>query len=29
VPLGDLDDDNEVGFLDFALFAQKWLAGVK
>ena len=27
VPLGDLDDDEDVDFADFALFAEKWLAG--
>jgi hypothetical protein len=29
VPLGDLDNDNDVDFVDFALFAQKWLVDVK
>ena len=29
VPLGDIDDDHSVNFFDFALFAEKWLVGVK
>lgn len=29
LPLGDLDNDYDVDFADFALFAQKWLVDVK
>jgi len=27
IPLGDIDDDEDVDFVDFALFAEKWLIG--
>jgi endo-1,3-1,4-beta-glycanase ExoK len=29
LPLGDLDNDYDVDFVDFALFTQKWLVDVK
>jgi hypothetical protein len=29
LPLGDLDNDYDVDFVDFALFSQKWLLDVK
>ncbi len=29
IPLGDLDNDKDVDFFDFALFAEKWLTNIE